>query len=148
MPNISTEPHILAINNAQEVLDLFRILLEEEGYRVSTQTYVAKDLEEIKRLSPDLIILDYMWAGEDSGWSMLQMLKMDPNTKNLPIILCTGAVREVEALTGHLSEMGVRVVFKPFDIDHLLSAIGDALSRADGATANRPKQVRGKHDGS
>ena len=52
--------HILAINNAPEVLALFRELLEDEGYRVTTQTYMVKDLEEVKRLAPDGIVLDYM----------------------------------------------------------------------------------------
>jgi CheY-like chemotaxis protein len=91
--------HILAINNDQAVLNLFHDLLTEEGYRVNTQAYVDKDLAEVARLAPDLIILDYMWADEDGGWSMLQMLQMDPKTAKIPIILCTGAVREVTALS-------------------------------------------------
>src|SRR5215207_3239350 len=36
--------HILAINNDSAVLALFRDLLEEAGYQVSTQTYVDRDL--------------------------------------------------------------------------------------------------------
>ena len=73
-------PHILAINNDLAVLALFRDLLEEAGYQVSTQTYIDRDLAQIKALKPDLIILDYMWATEDASWSLLQMLRMDPAT--------------------------------------------------------------------
>jgi CheY-like chemotaxis protein len=120
--------HILAINNDLSVLALFSDLLEEEGYRVSTLAYAEKDLAEIKALAPDLIVLDYMWAGEDAGWSLLQLLRMDPGTAAIPIVLCTGAVREVEALGAHLAEMGVRVVLKPFNIDRLLDAITAALT--------------------
>jgi CheY-like chemotaxis protein len=120
-------PHILAINNDAAVLGLFRDLLEEEGYQVTTQAYLDKELAEIERLQPDLIILDYMWSEEDNGWSMLQMLQMNPTTAPIPIILCTGAVREVEALSGHLREMGVRVVLKPFSIYHLLDVIAEVL---------------------
>lgn len=104
-------------------------MLEEEGFRISTQSYSFKDLEEIRRLGPDLISLDYMWAEEDSGWSMLQMLRMDRKTAKTPIVLCTGAVRRVEAMQGHLAEMGIKVVLKPFDIDHLLTTINQALGR-------------------
>lgn len=120
-------PHILAINNDAAVLGLFRDLLEEEGYTVTTQAYLDKNLLAIARLAPDLIILDYMWSEEDAGWSMLQMLQMNPATSQIPIILCTGAVREVEALSGHLTELGIRVVLKPFSIYHLLDVIGDVL---------------------
>ena len=120
--------HVLAINNDQAVLALFRELLEEEGYRVTTQTYVDKDLAAIKALRPDLIVLDYMWAGEDQGWSLLQLLRMDRTMVKVRIVLCTGAAREVEALNGHLTEMGVRVVLKPFDIDQLLTVIAEALA--------------------
>jgi CheY-like chemotaxis protein len=125
--------HILAINNDPAVLGLFRELLEDVGFRVSLQNYVDRDLAQIKRLAPDLIVLDYMWATEDASWSLLQMLRMDPATTRIPIILCTGAVREVEALAEHLLAMNVAVVLKPFNIDHLVDAIGYQLG-ADRAT--------------
>ncbi len=73
-----------------------------------------------------------MWTGEDSGWSLLQMLRMNLRTAAIPVVLCTGAVREVEALQGHLNEMAVRVVLKPFNIDRLKDAI--ALSLADASS--------------
>src|SRR4051812_32296992 len=115
-----TPRSILAINNDPAVLGLFRDLLEQVGFRVSTQNYVDRDLEQIKRQAPDLIVLDYMWANEDASWSLLQMLRMDPATTAIPIILCTGAAREVEALAEHLLAMDVSVILKPFNIDHLL----------------------------
>src|SRR3954467_1059623 len=43
-------PRILAINNDPAVLALFRDLLEEEGYAVSTHAYLDHDLNEIKAL--------------------------------------------------------------------------------------------------
>ena len=120
-------PHILAINNDPAVLALFRDLLEEAGYQVSTQNYVDRDLAQIKALRPDLIVLDYMWANEDASWSLLQMLRMNPITVSIPIVLCTGAVHEVKALEEHLVAMGVTVVLKPFDIDQLVDAIRERL---------------------
>jgi CheY-like chemotaxis protein len=120
-------PRILAINNDPAVLALFRDLLEEAGYQASTQTYVDRDVSQIKALKPDLIILDYMWANEDASWSLLQMLRMDPATTAVPIVLCTGAVHEVKALEEHLVTMGVTVVLKPFNIDQLVDAIRERL---------------------
>lgn len=133
-------PQILAINNDPAVLALFRDLLEEAGYQVSTQTYVDRDLDQIKVLKPDLIVLDYMWANEDASWSLLQMLRMDPATEAIPIVLCTGAVHEVKALEEHLVTMGVTVVLKPFNIDQLVDAIRERLG-ADRAL--RPSDAEG-----
>lgn len=121
-------PHILAINDNADVLTLFDDLLSQEGYRVSTMSYMTHALGEIEALRPDLIILDYMWSGDDSGWSLLQMLNMDPKTTNIPLILCTGAVREATELGSHLEEMGIRVVLKPFGIDELVRVVKQAIT--------------------
>jgi CheY-like chemotaxis protein len=130
MSQASQKHHILCINDSNEVLELFRELLEEEGYRVTTQSYVDKDLDAIGELKPDLIVLDYMWDHEDSGWALLQMIKMSPQTENIPIVLCTGAVRQVNELEAHLLDMQVVVVFKPFKLDHLVQTIGSRLNVA------------------
>lgn len=71
-----------------------------------------------------------MWAEEDAGWSVLQMLKMDRVTGQVPIILCTGAKREVSQLNDHLTRMDVSVVLKPFDIDTQLDVIVGHLADA------------------
>jgi adenylate cyclase len=120
--------HILAINNDPAILALFRDLLEEAGYQVSLQNYSDRELAKIRALKPDLIVLDYMWATEDDSWSLLQMLRMDPATAAIPIVLCTGAVREVAALQPHLMDMGISVVIKPFNIDHLVDVIRERLA--------------------
>ena len=129
--NAPTQQHILAINNSVDVLALFTELLEEEGYRVSTRPYVDKDLEAIEELAPDLIILDYMWAAEDFGWSLLQMLRMNRGTAQVPIVLCTGAIAHVKATQDHLMTMKVEVIYKPFQIDHLLEMIRSVLAAED-----------------
>jgi len=134
MDNASVPKHILALNESEEVLQLFADLLEEEGYRVTTQAYVSKDFPAIIALAPDLIILDYMWKTDDKGWALLQMLKMEPRTQAIPIVLCTGAVRQVEELKSHLEQMGIRVVIKPFNIEDLLREVSTALSSSE-ATA-------------
>lgn len=123
-----TPHHILAINNDAAVLAVFRDLLEGEGYRVSTQRYADKALAEIVTITPDLIILDYMWAYDDGGWSLLQILRMDPRTSAIPIILCTAAVREVTEIHERLTQMKVRVILKPFNIDELIATIVDMLA--------------------
>lgn len=105
----------------------FDDLLTDEGYNVTTRVFMERNLPEIAALDPDLIILDYQWASDDDGWSLLQMLRMNPPTAKIPIILCTGAVRHVLDTESHLEEMGIRTVFKPFELDTLLSMVAEAL---------------------
>ena len=62
-------------------------------------------------------MLDFLIQDEGKGWQFLQMLKMDRETRDIP------AVKLVEDLQSHLDAMGVGVVLKPFDIDHLLAEI-------------------------
>ncbi len=119
---------ILVVNDTQEILDLFRDIFEEKGYEVFLYSYTFNDLTEIKRVKPDLVILDYLIGGEDYGWQMLQKLKMDRTTATIPVIICTGALRQARELEGHLKEKGVGVVLKPFDIDDLLHAVNDCWS--------------------
>ncbi len=131
------QPHILAINHSPEVLDLLRDLLTAEGYRVTVQSLLERDLAEVNRLSPNLIVIDYMWATTDDNWSLLQLLRLNPPTAATPIVLCTGAIRQAEALAEHLREMRIDVVLKPFDIERLLNVIAAALARDKSAQIGR-----------
>src|SRR3712207_876903 len=101
------QTHILVVNDTPEILELFRELLEGEGYRVSLYSYAFRDLDEIKRAKPDLLILDFIIGGEDHGWQLLQKLKMDRATADLPVIVCTAAVGVVRELEGRLREKNV-----------------------------------------
>lgn len=119
--------HILVVNDEPAILHLFRDLLGDEGYRVSLDKF-ERAIEELREtvieLQPDLVILDFIIGGEHKGWQLLQVLKMDRATREIPIIVCTAAAKQITELTSHLNELGVHAVLKPFDIDHLLDIIG------------------------
>lgn len=120
--------HILVVNDTQEILDLFRDILEEEGYRVSLYSYALQDIAEIEALKPDLVILDFVIGGEAHGWQLLQKMKMTRRTAEIPIIVCTAALQLARELDGHLRAKNVLVVLKPFDIDDLVEVVTTALN--------------------
>jgi CheY-like chemotaxis protein len=123
------QPHILVIDDTQEILDLIQELLEEEGYRVTT-SMARLDLDKIKALAPDVIVQDLLFEGmQETGWKFLTLVRLDPELARIPLILCTAAVRTVNdpAMAEQLDRLGVRVVLKPFLIEDLLSAITGAL---------------------
>ena len=85
-------------------------------------------LERVKAHPPDLIVLDLVIMDEGKGWQFLQILKMDRQTRDIPVVICTAAAKLVEELQTHLDNMGVSVILKPFDIDHLLAEMREALA--------------------
>lgn len=123
--------HVLVVNDTQEILDLFREILEDEGYRVSLYSFAFRDLAEIEAQNPDLIILDFMIGGEDYGWQLLQKMKMNRATAKIPVIVCTAAVSLARELEGHLKAKRVGLVVKPFDIEDLLREIDVAWAHLD-----------------
>ncbi len=118
---------ILVVNDTQEILELFRILLETEGYEVILAGFPIQQIADVEQINPDLIILDFIFGDQTSGWQMLQMLKMQRSTASIPVIVCTAALNMVREQEGYLVSQGVHVIFKPFDIDHLLTNIKHSL---------------------
>ena len=92
---------ILVINDTQEISDLFRVLLEGEGYEVVLSGFPFQQVSAIEQINPDLIILDFIFGDQKSGWQMLQLLKMKRSTASLPVVLCTAALHVVREQEGY-----------------------------------------------
>lgn len=122
------KPHILVVNDTQEILDLFEEILVEEGYRVSLYSFAINNLNEVVELQPDLVVLDFMIGGEEHGWQLLQKMKMDRRTAEIPVVVCTAALTLARELEGHLRTKNVGLVLKPFDIDELVSEVHKYLN--------------------
>ncbi len=118
---------IMVINDTQEILDLFRQILEPEGYEVILYSFAPNELQEIERHQPDLIILDLLFGAERLGWQLLQKLRMRQSTQTIPVIVCTAAIQQVREIEGYLHGQGIEIVPKPFDLEALLAAVERAL---------------------
>jgi two-component system, OmpR family, response regulator VicR len=136
------QPHILVINDTQEILDLMQELLEEEGYRVTTSLALL-DIAKVRALAPDIIVQDLLFEGmHETGWKFLTLMRLDPELARIPLVLCTAAVRTVNdpEMAEQLDRQGIRVVLKPFTTADLLTTLNDvrtAQSLIDQATAGR-----------
>jgi CheY-like chemotaxis protein len=124
------QPHILVINDTQEILDLIQELLEEEGYLVTT-SLARLDIHKIKALAPNVIVQDLLFEGmQEEGWKFLTLVRLDPELARIPLILCTAATRTVNdpEMAAQLDRLGIRVVLKPFNIEDLLTALSEVLT--------------------
>jgi two-component system, OmpR family, response regulator VicR len=127
MTSDGRQPHILIINDTQEILDLMQELLEDEGYRV-TISLALLDIDKVKGLAPDIIIQDLLFEGtQELGWKFLTLARLDPVLARVPLVLCTAAVRTVNdpEMAAQLDRQGIRVVLKPFTIEDLLTSLDE-----------------------
>ena len=112
--------HILVVNDTEEILDLFRDILEGMGHRMTAWSFSPDDLAKVTELEPDLIILDLMIGPTElQGWALLQKIRMSPPTEEIPVIVCSAATNWVREQEGWLAANGVKVVLKPFKVAHL-----------------------------
>jgi CheY-like chemotaxis protein len=79
---------VLVIDDEPAVRDLVQRALSKEGYRVETAASGPDGIALARKVKPAAITLDVMMPGMD-GWAVLTMLKADPATADIPVIMLT-----------------------------------------------------------
>jgi CheY-like chemotaxis protein len=139
MGDVTEAPLILVVDDDEALLQVYRDLFQDEGYRLAMRTYPAPDLADLRRDRPDAILLDLLFGQEIAGWRFLERLKTDPSTAAIPVVVATADHRLVEQHQRRLAAWRCGVVLKPFDIDELTAAVGHVVpGQGDGETERRP----------
>ena len=125
---------ILVVDDEKKIVEIVRAYLEREGYEVSAAYDGKSALEAVKRMPPDLVVLDLMLP-QISGWDVCRALRAD---SNIPIIMLTARDDVTDKIVG--LELGADdYMTKPFDPKELVSRVKAVLRRS---AANRvPKAV-------
>lgn len=128
----SVTKRILVVDDKNELLHLMRRVLEDEEYQVSIVQDGKDALARVKSQLPDLLILD-LKLGEVSGQDILNELKDDSLTSDIPVIIYTAAVLEAEDLdtiikVNPVRYRGVYVVRKPFELENLLTLVEQVVN--------------------
>ena len=79
---------VLVIDDDPAARDLMRRFLSREGFRPETASNGEEGLRLARALKPVAITLDVMMPGID-GWTVLQRLKADPETQDIPVVMLT-----------------------------------------------------------
>ncbi len=118
---------ILAVDDEKDIIELLSYNLVKEGFEVSSALSGEEALLKIRRGTFDLVILDLMLPGIQ-GLELCRILKNDPETKNLPIIMLTAKVDELDRILG--LEIGADdYITKPFSVRELVSRVKAVLRR-------------------
>ncbi|MBD2305330.1 response regulator [Chroococcidiopsis sp. FACHB-1243] len=122
----TTKKTILVVDDDANIRQLLRQQLESEGYNILEAKDGIEAIAFVKKSAPDLIILDVMMP-EMSGFDVAAVLKNDPKTMNIPIIILS-IVEDRER--GY--RLGIeRYLMKPIETDTLLHEIGTLTTQAN-----------------
>lgn len=124
---LSTRERILVVDDEEDLLELVNYNLSKEGYRVQCVGTGEEALEEARQSLPDLIVLDLLLPHVD-GLEVCRLLKSDPKTASIPIIMLTAKSEEADVVAG--LELGADdYLTKPFSPRVLLARIKALLRR-------------------
>lgn len=115
--------HILVADDDEAIVEAISMVLEDEGYEVSSECEGGK-LKQLLNM-PDLILLDIWMSGTD-GKEIAIFFKSQESTCHIPIIMVS-ANRDGEAIAKEVGAEGF--IAKPFDIDDLIGEIERVLSQ-------------------
>lgn len=122
------EQTVLVVDDDANVVELARLYLEREGYRVVSANDGARGLALVREEQPSLVVLDVMLP-RMNGLDVCRTLRREPDTRTVPIIMLTARVEESDRLAG--LDMGADdYVTKPFSPLELAARVRAVLRRA------------------
>jgi CheY-like chemotaxis protein len=118
---------ILIVDDNPQNLKLVRLLLDDEGYQVSTAADAEAALRVLETVTPALILMDIQLPGMD-GLALTRMLKADPNRRDIIVIALTAYAMKGDA--EKMRDAGCDgYVTKPIDTDELAALVRRTLDR-------------------
>lgn len=123
-------PTIALIEDDSATITVMTDLLADEGFRTFQWRQGRGAFELIKEQQPNAIILDIRLEHQRAGTEVLRVLRGDPGTRDIPVIVCTGDEEFIEENGDHLRAQRCEVVRKPFKLDFLLGKVRSALKPA------------------
>lgn len=112
---------ILAVDDERHIVRLVQVNLERQGYQVVTAYDGKEALEKVASENPDLIVLDVMMPYMD-GFEVLQNLKKNPDTREIPVIMLTAKAQDADVFRGWQSGVDCYLT-KPFNPMELIAFV-------------------------
>jgi two-component system alkaline phosphatase synthesis response regulator PhoP len=119
-----TKETILIVDDEPNIIELGRLYLENEGYRIEASADGLEALDKFNRLQPALIVLDLMLPELD-GWEVCKKIRA---TSNVPIIMLTARTDDIDKIVG--LELGADdYMTKPYNPRELVARVKAVLRR-------------------
>jgi adenylate cyclase len=118
-------PLILAVDDLPDNLEILRLRLETQGYKVATAADGFEAIQRVRDLQPDLVLLDVAMPRLD-GLEAVRAIRADPALSATPIILVTAKADTTDVIKG-LDAGGDDYLTKPFEHAALLARVRSML---------------------
>lgn len=124
---------ILIVDDEQHIIDLARMYLEKEGFKISTATNGISALQKILHDKPSLVVLDLMLPEMD-GWEVCRRVRAE---SDVPIIMLTARTEDIDRIVG--LELGADdYLTKPFNPRELVARVKAILRRTEKRSVETP----------
>jgi len=118
---------VVVVDDDPDLRELLRHVFEHAGYAVTALEDGSVALDAIAATRPDIVVLDVEMP-RMNGWQVLEAVRADTATAELPVILCTVRSTSDDVIRGW--SLGCdEYVTKPFDTDELLGKVAAVLGR-------------------
>jgi CheY-like chemotaxis protein len=138
----SDKIRVLAVDDNRVVLRIIKDGLEREGFAVRTAASGVEALEQVLEEKPDVILLDIVMPGV-TGYEVCRVLRHDPHTENIPIIMVTGSTPDKVKQEGY--EAGANDIWaKPVNMREIAKSIHTFMEqgfRCEPVTQDREVQI-------
>ncbi|MEG1562474.1 MAG: response regulator transcription factor [Bacteroides sp.] len=133
------ETRILVVDDEEDLCEILKFNLENEGYTVDT-AHSAEEALKLDLSHYQLLLLDVM-MGEISGFKMASRLKKEKKTAAVPIIFITAKDTENDTVTGF--NLGADdYISKPFSLREVIARVKAVLRRTTAAESDQaPQQI-------
>lgn len=118
---------VLVVEDESAIAELISLNLRHAGYEVSVASTADQAMQEVGRVLPDLVILDWMLPGQ-SGLALAKRWRSESRTRELPIIMLTARADETDKVAG-LDAGADDYLAKPFSTNELMARIRAVLRR-------------------
>jgi CheY-like chemotaxis protein len=115
---------ILVVDDEFDILTTWRLVLEMEGYEVSTATNGRSALDAARSNAPDLVITDWMMPHMD-GVELIRQLAANDTLGRVPVILMSAAANAPK-----LEHPDAQFHRKPMSIDDLIASVRKLIGPA------------------
>jgi CheY-like chemotaxis protein len=122
----------LIADDDEDILELVRLRLARHGYATVVARDGAEALAAVRERKPDLALLDVAMPALD-GYELTGILKGDPATRDIPVVLLTASAQTGDVAKG-LAAGADDYITKPFSPQELLLRVASALK-----SAHRPR---------
>jgi CheY-like chemotaxis protein len=122
---------VLLVDDEPDFLKVAAWRLQREGFLVYTENNGKDALAAARTRKPDVVILDYMMP-QMNGYMVLEQLKADPATADIPVIILT-AMGSEQKMADSLERGAVCHMAKPYDAKELIHEVRLAVAKKKSA---------------